>query len=140
MVIIILNQILRKRMLKKMKKNSKKIYIYIILGLLWVALIYISDISNLPEQIVLFEGEQLNLKTIAGVKIDTSFSSNPNIERIENNKTAEVSAVAENGDYTGRLNLQVSLLGFKVKDINVEIIENTEVIPLRKLNWSKIIH
>jgi len=28
----------------------------------------------------------------------------------------------------------------KVKDINVEIIENTEVIPLRKLNWSKIIH
>lgn len=114
-----------------MKKFSKKIYITIILAFLTIILIYISDISNLPENVVLFEGEALNLKTIAGVTIDTVFSSNPNVERIENKKTITVSTNAINEDYTGKLNLEVSLLGFKVKEIKVDIIENAEAIPLR---------
>lgn len=41
-------------------------------------------------------------------------------------------------DYTGTLNLEVSLLGVKVKEINVDIIENTEVIPLGTLIGVKL--
>lgn len=117
----------------------KKAYIYILLLLLTVSLIYVSDITNLPDNVVLFEGEVLNLKTVLGVDVKTRFSSNPNIERIENNQTITVSANAsENGDYTGNLNLEVSFLGVKVKEINVDIIENIEVVPLGSLIGVKL--
>lgn len=121
-----------------MKRFSKNFYISIILIFLTVALIYVSDITNLPENIILFEGEALNLRTIMGVTIDTAFSSNPNVERIENNKTVTVSSNAVGSDYTGKLNLEVSLLGFKVKEINVDIIENAEVVPLGSLIGVKL--
>lgn len=121
-----------------MKKFSKKFYIFFVLILLTIALIYISNITNLPENIVLFEGETLSLRTIIGVKVDTVFSSNPNIERIENNETITVSTNAVDTDYTGKLNLNVSLLGFKVKEINVDIIENAEVVPLGSLIGVKL--
>lgn len=121
-----------------MKKISNRIYRVFILLILIIALIYVSNITNLPENIILFEGEKLNLKTILGVDIHTAFSSNPNIERIENNETITVSANAVDTDYTGNLNLEVSLLGFKVKEINVDIIENTEVVPLGNLIGVKL--
>lgn len=119
-------------------KNSQKIFITLILIMLVVALIYISNITNLPENIVLFEGEPLNLKTIVGIKVDTTFSSNPNIEKIENNKTITVSANATNEKQVGKLGLKVSLFGIKVKDINVDIIENAEVMPLGSLIGVKL--
>ena len=121
-----------------MKKFSNKIYIGIILIFLTVALIYVSNISNLPDNIILFEGETLNLKTIFGVNIETAFSSNPNIERINNNETITVSANAENDNLTGQINLKVSLLGIKVKEINVDIIENAKVVPLGELIGVKL--
>lgn len=98
-----------------------------------------SDITNLPDNVVLFEGEALNLKTVVGVDVKTRFSSNPNIERIENNQTITVSANAsQDSDYTGNLNLEVSFLGIKVKEINVDIIENIEVVPLGSLIGVKL--
>lgn len=117
----------------------KKTYIRILLLLLTVVLIYVSDITNLPDNVVLFEGEALNLKTVLGVDVKTAFSSNPNIERIENNQTITVSANAsEDTDYTGNLGLEVSFLGLKVKEINVDIIENVEVVPLGSLIGVKL--
>lgn len=121
-----------------MKKFLKKIHIVFILFALIIALIYVSDITNLPDNIILFEGEPLNLKTILGVNIKTAFSSNPNIERIENYETITVSSNAVDMDYTGKLNLEVSLLGLKVKEINVDIIKNAEVVPLGNLIGVKL--
>ena len=66
-----------------MKKN-KKIKCIIITLLLLLLLIYVSAITNLPENIILFEGEKLNLKTIWGIDVETIASSNPNIEKIQN--------------------------------------------------------
>ena len=122
-----------------MKKsfNNKK-FIMVLIIFLFIALIYVSDISNLPSKVVLFEGEPLNLRTILGVNVETSFSSNPNIERIENNESITVSSSPINSDYTGTLNLEVSFLGIKVKDISVDIIENAEVVPLGNLIGMKL--
>ena len=104
-------------------------------------LIYVSAITNLPENIILFEGEKLNLKTIWGIDVETIASSNPNIEKIDNNQTVTVSANADGkGDSTGTVNLEVSILGIKLKQINVDIIQNAEVVPLRKPSRSKTIH
>ena len=124
-----------------MKKILKKFPIVLILILLFIALIYICDIDNLPSNVILFQGEVLNLNTIFGIEIETAFSSNPNIEKIENNETITVSANAENSeetDYTGTINLDVKLLGAKVKEINVNIIENTEVVPIGNLIGVKL--
>lgn len=115
-----------------MRSYIKKIVLILVWIFLVIALVYVSDITNLPDNVILFEGEALNLKTVLGVNIETAFSSNPNIERIENYETITVSSNPVDADYTGRLNLEVSFLGFKVKEINVDIIENTEVVPLRK--------
>lgn len=121
---------------KKFTQNNK--FIAIVFIFLIIALIYVSDISNLPSKVILFEGEPLNLRTILGVNVETSFSSNPNIERIENNESVTVSAHAIDSDYTGTLNLEVSFLGIKVKDISVDIIENAEVVPLGNLIGMKL--
>lgn len=121
-----------------MKDNIKKKYIGAILFILLALLIYISDISNMPENIVLFEGEPLNLKTVLGVNITTTSSTNPNIEKIENKQTITVSANTSDQNHTGNLNLQVSFLGIKVKNINVDIIENAEVVPIGSLIGVKL--
>lgn len=116
-----------------MKDFFKKLAVLFILFLLFTALIYVSDIDNLPNNIILFEGETLRLNTIFGVEIETEFSSNPNIERINNNETITVSASTEDIeelDCTGTINLSVKLLGAKVKEINVNVIENVEVVPI----------
>lgn len=121
-----------------MKNNLKKVYIGIILFILTVSLIYVSNITNLPDNIILFEGEALDIKTTLGIDIKTAFSSNPNIERIENKETITVSADATGTSQTGRLNLEVTLLGIKLKEINVDIIENVEVVPLGNLIGIKL--
>lgn len=116
-----------------MKEFFKKSAVIFILFLLFTALIYVSDIDNLPSNIILFEGETLRLNTIFGIEVETEFSSNPNIERINNNETITVSANAENIeelDCTGTISLSVKLLGTKVKEINVSVIENMEVVPI----------
>ena len=119
----------------------KKIKIIVLLIILTISLIYISDIENLPTNIILFEGETLSLNTILGVDVETEFSSNPNIEKIENNETITVNTNAQNIEElncTGTINLSVNLLGAKVKEINVDIIENTEVIPIGNLIGVKL--
>ena len=83
-----------------MKKRVNIKYVIILLFFLLTALIYVSDVENLPENVVLFEGEPLNLRTIFGVDVKTSFSSNPSIERIENKKTVTASANAQDIDLT----------------------------------------
>ncbi|MCI9365479.1 MAG: PDZ domain-containing protein [Clostridia bacterium] len=124
-----------------MKKVLKKTGIIFLLVFLFTALIYVSDISNLPSNVILFEGEALRLNTIFGVELETKFSSNPNIERIENFETVTVSAEVkdkDNADYTETINLDVKVLGAKVKEINVNVIEKLEVVPLGNLIGVKL--
>ncbi len=109
----------------------KKFKVTFILFVLSIILLYICNIDNLPENVVLFEGEELNLNTILGVTLKKD--SSKNIE-----ESVAVSANTKGNSY--KENVEVSLLGIKVKDINVNIVENTEVMPLRYINWSKALY
>ncbi len=51
-----------------MKKKISKIYIILFLLCLTIVLIYVSNIANMPDSLILFEGEELNLRTIARSK------------------------------------------------------------------------
>ncbi len=124
-----------------MKKTLKRVSIIITLVFLLISLIYVCNITNLPDSIILFEGETLKLNTIFGIDIETEYSSNPNIEQIENNETVTVAANIDNQEEiecTGTVNLSVKLLGTKVKEISVNIIENTEVVPVGGLIGVKL--
>lgn len=119
----------------------KKISILCTLVVLLICLVYVSDIANLPEDVIIFEGETLTLNTIFGVNIETKSTTNPNIEKIENHKTLTVAADVQNledVDCTGRINLDVKLFGTTVKEISVNVIENTEVVPIGNLIGVKL--
>ena len=48
-------------------KTIRKIFI---ITFLMVIFIYVTDISNIPSDVILFKGEELNLHLVLGLKID----------------------------------------------------------------------
>ncbi len=100
-------------------KKIKKILIVIILVLIYI---YVCNISMLPNNIILMQGEVLNLNTVLGVNI-------------KNAKTVTASSNLNNSIFeeTGKMNLELNLFNlFSVKDVTVNVIPKTTVIPLGK--------
>ena len=67
----------------------KKNYIYFILILfLLIILSYVTNITSMPDSIILFQNQQLNIKTIAGLQLEetvpvgASLKNNINYSRI----------------------------------------------------------
>lgn len=82
--------------------------------------VYISSIESIPENIVLFEGEKLNLKIAAGLSLD-DYETELTASNINNKKIST----------TGSNNLQLSLFGnIKIKNVSVDVIPKTTVIPI----------
>lgn len=98
-------------------KNAKKILLILIL---FIILVYVTNISSIPNNLILMEGEKLKLKTILGLSI-----SDNNGETIEavNSESEKLTHKA------GKMDLSVNLAGLTVKDFTVNVIPNTVVIP-----------
>ncbi len=107
-----------------MKKTIPKILLVFFLYLIFI---YVVAIEKIPDNIVLFENEKLNVKTIFGISIK-------NLDAIEagslNSKpVSEISS----GKY------EVSLFdNFFVKTVDVDVIENTTVIPVGDMAGLKL--
>lgn len=96
----------------------KKIKIVITILFLLIIYMYISNVTLIPKQIVLLEGENYKIRTLLGIDvIQTS------------------AAVSENGN-TSQVNL--NMFGNTVKQINVTRLENVEVIPVGKIIGLKL--
>ena len=81
---------------------------------------YISSIEAIPENIVIFEGEKLNLKIAAGLSLD-DYETELTASNINNKKIST----------TGSNNLQLNLFGnIKIKNVSVDVIPKTTVIPI----------
>lgn len=97
----------------------------LIILILSISLIYTVNITNIPENIILFENEELNLNQILGVVLkegreEIVQASNTN-SKIENKK------------------ITVSLFNlFNVKTVNVSTVQNTKVIPLGNIIGIKL--
>ena len=101
----------------------KKIFIVALLTIIYV---YVCNITLLPSSIIIFEGEELNFKTIAGINITRANRNNVEIIQASTN--------LEEGnniyDTVGNFELNLDLFGtIPVKEINVNVIEKTSVIP-----------
>ena len=99
----------------------KKVFLKICLILfLLLVLVYVTNITAIPNSIILFRDEELNLGLILGVSIK---------EDKENFETIETSAGINNKTEKKKVTLSLFNL-IDIKEIEVNTISNTTVIPL----------
>lgn len=110
-----------------------KIYqkILVILFLI-VIFIYTCNITLLPANMILIQGEMLNLKTIFGITVG-EVQSEP--ETLETSSNINKNTV----DDVGTLDVSLNLFGkIPVKDMTVNVIPKTTVIPVGKAIGMKL--
>lgn len=98
----------------------KKLKISILLIILTIALIYASNINSIPGNIILFEGEKLNINMLIGMSIKSE------------DEYAAIQTSSENNDKTVKKETyNVELLNtIPIKTVTANIIPKTEVIPI----------
>lgn len=105
----------------------KKIKIYLLLIICIIALIYASNITAIPDSLILFQGETLQLNTVLGIQIKEKNSQNEEIVEASSSLN-EKNIISEE---TGEVELELSLLGsIPLKEVSVNVIPKTTVIPV----------
>ncbi len=108
------------------KKFFKKI---IVLMFLFILYVYILVIQYLPDQITIFEGENISLKTIFGMSVN---SEDEVLETSVNTGEKTINKV-------GSEKLSISLFdNFIIKDVNVSVLPRTTVIPVGNVAGVKL--
>lgn len=103
----------------------------IIILLLLMVFIYVCNISLLPQNIILIQGETLNLNTILGISVGkTNYT-----QTMETASNLNKSAINNPGNMQVSLNLFGKL---PVKEITVNVLPKTTVIPMGKAIGMKL--
>lgn len=111
-----------------MKKIIKATILLIALIIIYA---YALVIMNLPDSLIVFEGENIRLNTLYGINISLK------------DKQYEAMLTSSNiGETTfnekGTTTLTASLFNFNIKDIEVNILDKTKVIPVGKIAGIKL--
>lgn len=94
----------------------------LLITFLLILLIYITNITSIPDSIILFKGEELDLATVFGVFIN---------EDLNEYKTIQTSKQLENLSTIETKTVHLSLFNIvDIKDIEVNTIPTTTIIPL----------
>ena len=103
----------------------KRLLIVLVLTIIYV---YVCNISMLPSDIILMQGETLNLNTVFGLNVQDE-------ETMQASSSLNNSIVEE----TGQMDLSLNLFNlFSVKDVTVNVIPKTTVIPVGKAIGMKL--
>lgn len=98
-------------------KIFKEIFIVFLLLIIYV---YICNITLLPNNIIIMQGENLNINPVLGLYLN----SNNNIMQASSNLNNPINTV-------GKLDFKLDLFNlFPVKDISVNVIPKTKVVPI----------
>lgn len=110
-------------------KLYKKILIILFLVVIFI---YTCNITLLPNNLILIQGEMLNLKTAYGITLGEDADSEGILQASSNINKNKVSNI-------GKLDVKLNLFGkFKVKDMTVNVIPNIKVIPVGKAIGMKL--
>ena len=114
-----------------MKRKTIKILKNILLVfMLLIVYVYTLTITNLPDELVLFEGEKISMKTLLGFNIKNK--SDDTIETLSNNSKSITNK-------TGRATLEISLFdSINIKNVDVDILPKTKVIPVGSVAGLKL--
>ena len=108
---------------------KKFIKMLLLVFFLIVILIYTLVIEKIPENIVLFQGEEISFKTLFGIRI----KKQADILETSSNNNQEIS------DKIGSTNLKVSLFNkITLKEINIDVIPKTKVVLIGKIAGVKL--
>ena len=112
-------------------KNNLKTIIKRLLLVFFLLIIYSYTlvITNLPDELVVFEGEAIFMKTLLGLNIKL------NDETIETSSNSSQSLTKQAGKST----LEVSLFdSINIKNVNVDVLPKTTVIPVGNIAGVKL--
>ena len=100
-------------------KNIRRV---IAIFLLLIIYAYVVNISSFPDNLLLYSDSSLSLKLCPFIKLEGEVSTS---------KSAE---------HSSKYNLSLNLGNQKLKDVNLRIVDKLKVVPVRKINWFKIIY
>lgn len=110
-----------------MKKTITKLLLVFFLILIYM---YTLAIENIPNNLVIFEGENITLKTLLGMQIKLDD------ETMETVSNANANAVNQK---IGKAKLQVNLFdNITLKDVNVDVLPKSKVIPIGSIAGVKL--
>ena len=90
---------------------------------------YILVITNLPDNLVVFEGETISMKTLLGLNIKINYET---IETLSNNNQSIT-------QQSGKATLEVSLFdNINIKNVNLDVLPRTKVIPVGNIAGVKL--
>ena len=110
-----------------MKRALKMLLLVFFLIIIYV---YTLLIESIPNELVIFEGENISMKTLLGITI-----------KDKNNQTIEVSSNNGNSlsNETGKKSLEVSLFNnILLKNVDVSVLPKATVIPVGKIAGLKL--
>lgn len=110
-----------------MKKNFLKFFIFFVLIIIYS---YTLVITNIPDNLIIFEGETISVNNLLGFKIGSS------------EKTVETaSSSSKTINNIGKNTVEVSLFDkIFIKNMEVDVLPRTKVIPIRKYCRSKTLY
>lgn len=111
-----------------MKKSVKILFIAFLLCLY----VYISKISNIPSQAIIFNGENFDIGNFLGLSIEYDGKKSGSILASTN---IEESIQQNNGNVTAKVKLFDI---FTVKDVDLSVIQKTKVIPVGQIAGLKL--
>ena len=114
-----------------MKKNKKILLIAFLLAILTTIYIYICAVNGIPENIIIFKGDNINIKTVLGIDLNTEKQ-----ESILASSSLDENSINQN---VGTQNVAVKLFNtFTVKNVSVSVLEKTTVIPIGQVAGLKL--
>ena len=113
--------------------SKKNLILLFIISLLLILLAYVTNITSIPDSLILFEDDELSLETIAGVKIKEK-----NDNTVEASTKLNDNKVSENNNSDNKKEYNLSLLGVNLKTITANILPETKVVPLGDLVGLKL--
>lgn len=114
---------------KKLKKIKLLLKIFIVISLITIYT-YIVAIKAIPENIVIFQGENINIRTILGLKVDVVDKE----DALETSSTNQKNVYSSNKK-TAKLNLFQNIF---LKNINIDVLPKTKVIPVGSVAGIKL--
>lgn len=113
-----------------MKKNKVILEIILIL-LLLVVYSYIICVQAIPDNIVIFQGESVNFKTVLGMKLNLS-EKGEIVETLSSNQSKSI-------NNAGRKTMKLSLFdNIFLKNVNLDVLPKTTVIPVGSVAGIKL--
>lgn len=110
-----------------MKKTITKLLLVFFLMVIYA---YTLSIENIPDNLVIFEGENIAMRTLLGINVKV------NSETMETASSSNSNTVNQK---SGKATMQVSLFdNISLKNVNVDILPRTTVIPVGSIAGVKL--